>query len=87
MPGIHRFCDVGEKAYGSAMFLRWKLDDGSYTCVQLMALFVRKKLIDQSFKRGLAMHAFYFLIGAKVNGTSKNINTFRRIFERDSPVP
>ena len=37
MPGIHRFCDVGEKAYGSAMFLRWKLDDGSYTCVQLMA--------------------------------------------------
>ena len=36
MPGIHRFCDVGEKAYGSAMFLRWKLDNGSYTCVQLM---------------------------------------------------
>ena len=36
MPGIHRFCDVGEKADGSAMFLRWKLDDGSYTCVQLM---------------------------------------------------
>ena len=36
MPEIHGFCDVGEKAYGSAMFLRWKLDDGSYTCVQLM---------------------------------------------------
>ena len=36
MPGIHGFCDVGEKAYGSAMFLCWKLDDGSYTCIQLM---------------------------------------------------
>ena len=36
MPEIHGFCDAGEKAYGSAMFLRWKLDDGSYTCVQLM---------------------------------------------------
>ena len=36
MPEIHGFCDAGEKAYGSAMFLRWKLDDGSYTCLQLM---------------------------------------------------
>ena len=36
MPEAHGFCDVGEKAYGSAMFLRWKLDGSSYTCVQLM---------------------------------------------------
>ena len=36
MPEIHGFCDAGEKAYGSAMFLRWKLDDGSYTCAPLM---------------------------------------------------
>ena len=36
MPEIHGFCDAKEKAYGSAMFLCWKLDDGSYTCVQLM---------------------------------------------------
>ena len=36
MPEIHGFCDAGEKAYRSAMFLRWKLDDGSYTCVQFM---------------------------------------------------
>ena len=35
MPEIHGFCDAGEKADGSALFLRWKLDDGSYTCVQL----------------------------------------------------
>ena len=30
MPEIHGFCDKGEKAYGSAMFLRWNLDEGSY---------------------------------------------------------
>ena len=36
MPEIPGFCDAGEKAYGSAMFLRWKLDDESYTCVQPM---------------------------------------------------
>ena len=36
MPEVHGFYDAGEKAYGSAIFLRWKLDDGSYTCVQLM---------------------------------------------------
>ena len=35
MPEIPGFCDAGEKAYGSAMFLRWKLDDGN-SCVQLM---------------------------------------------------
>ena len=36
MPEVHGFCDVGEKTYDSAMIFRWKLDDGSYTCVQLM---------------------------------------------------
>ena len=36
MPEIHGFCDAGEKADGLVMFLRWKLDDGSCTCVQLM---------------------------------------------------
>ena len=36
LPEIHGFCNAGEKACGSAMFLRWKLDDGSYTCLQLM---------------------------------------------------
>ena len=36
MPEIHGFCDAGEKAYGSAMFLHWKLDDGCYTCVPPM---------------------------------------------------
>ena len=33
LPEIHGFYDAGEKAHGSAMFLRWKLDDGSHTCV------------------------------------------------------
>ena len=36
MPEIHGLCDAGEKAYGSAMFLSWKLDDGGYTCILLM---------------------------------------------------
>ena len=36
MSEIHGFCHAGEKTYGSAMFLRRKLDEDSYTCVQLM---------------------------------------------------
>ena len=36
LPEIHGFCDGGEKAYGSALFLRWKLADGSYSCIPLM---------------------------------------------------
>ena len=36
LPEIHGFCDGGEKAYGSAIFLRSKLADGSYSCILLM---------------------------------------------------
>ena len=36
LPEIYGFCDGGEKAYGSAIFLRWKLADGSYSCILLM---------------------------------------------------
>ena len=31
LPEIHGFCDGGEKSYGSAIFLRWKFADGSYS--------------------------------------------------------
>ena len=37
LPEIHGFCDGGEKACGSVLFLRWKLADGSYSCIPLMA--------------------------------------------------
>ena len=36
LPEIHGFCDGGEKAYGSTLFLQWKLADGSYSCVPLI---------------------------------------------------
>ena len=36
LPGIHGFCDGGEKAYGAVMFLRWKLANGNYFCVPLV---------------------------------------------------
>ena len=36
LPEIHGFCNGGEKAYGSAIFLRSKLADGSYSCILLM---------------------------------------------------
>jgi len=36
LPEVHGFYDGGEKAYGSVLFLRWKLADGSYSCIPLM---------------------------------------------------
>ena len=36
LPEIHGFCNGGERAYGSAIFLRWKLADGSHSCILLM---------------------------------------------------
>ena len=36
LPEIHGFCDGGEKVYGSAIFLRWKLADGSFSCIPLL---------------------------------------------------
>ena len=35
-PEVHGFSDGGELAYGAVIFLRWKLEDGSYQCVPVM---------------------------------------------------
>jgi hypothetical protein len=35
-PEIHSFGDSGEKAYGSVIFPRWKLSDGTFICIPLM---------------------------------------------------
>ena len=35
-PEVHGFSDGGELAYGAVIFLRWKLEDGSYKCVPVM---------------------------------------------------
>ncbi len=35
-PEIHGFGDGGEKAYGSVIFLRWKLSNGTFSCVPVM---------------------------------------------------
>ena len=36
LPEIHKFSDVGEKAYGSVLFLRWKLTNATYTCTPIL---------------------------------------------------
>jgi len=36
LPEVYGFCDGGERAYGYVIFLRWKLADGSYSCIPLM---------------------------------------------------
>ena len=36
LPEIHGLCDVGEKAYGAGVCLRWKLANDSYFCVPVM---------------------------------------------------
>ena len=35
-PEIHGFCDAGELAYGAVIFLRWKCEDGGYSCIPIM---------------------------------------------------
>ena len=43
-PQVHGFADGGELTYGTAIFLRWKLRDGSQQCVPVRdcAIIIRK---------------------------------------------
>ena len=89
MPEIHGFCDAGEKAYGSAMFLRWKLDDGSYTCVQLMVkAFVsplKKKSIPRLELMGcLALSRLYRTCREALEFAE--ISSYKKVFWIDSQV-
>ena len=36
LPSVHGFADGGELGYGAAIFLRWKLRDGSHQCVPVI---------------------------------------------------
>ena len=36
VPQVHGFSDGGEKAYGTAIFLRWESSDGTYCCIPVM---------------------------------------------------
>ena len=59
LPEIHGFYDAGEKAHGSAMFLRWKLDDGSHTCVSLIVKALKKKSVPRLEVMG-CLSLFFF---------------------------
>ena len=37
LPQVHGFSDGGELAYGAVIFLRWKLENGKYCCVPVIA--------------------------------------------------
>ena len=89
MPEIHGFCDAGEKAYGSAMFLRWKLDDGSYTCVQLLVkafvLSLKKKSIPRlELMSCLALSSLYRTCREALEFAE--ISSCKKVFWIDSQV-
>ena len=58
LPEVHGFYDGGEKAYGSVLFLRWKLADGSYSCIPLMIKVFVAPLKKKSIPRLKLMDAF-----------------------------
>ena len=88
MSEIPGFCDAGEKAYGSAMFLRWKLDDGSYTCVQLMVkafVSLQKKSIPRLELMGcLALSRLYRTCREALEFAE--ISSCKKVFWMDSQV-
>ena len=88
MPEIPGFCDAGEKAYGSAMFLRWKLDDGSYTLVQVMLkAFVslqKKSILRLGLMRCLVLSRLYRICREALEFAE--ITSCKKVFWMDSKV-
>jgi hypothetical protein len=86
-PEVHGFSDGGEQAFGGVIYLRWKLDDGSYQCFAVMVKpFVaplKKKSVPRLELLGcLALSRMYDTCLKALEFV--NIKDFRRIFWVDS---
>ena len=85
-PEVHGFSDWGEQAFGGVIYLRWKLDDGSYRCVGVMvkpsAPLTKKSVARLELLGCLALSRMYDTCLKALEFV--NIKDFRRIFWVDS---
>jgi hypothetical protein len=84
---VRGFSDGGEQAFGGVIYLRWKLDDGSYRCVAVMVKPFVAPLKKKSVPR---LELLGYLAFSRMYDTCLkalefvNIKDFRRIFWVDS---